>query len=371
VTATAIEDQATAVKLLSKGYQTRYLNEPLSVGLAPESNAVLHDQRHRWCRGSLQILFLPFGPFGRGLRLRHRLLFLQTHWVLNGLSPLMYVVCPIIFLWFGWNPFPTPHPSEVFAIPLCLSVTLLVAMWWLGRRQFIPFFWQAFQLFMAFELVPQALCSLLKPFGAPLLRINPATAKGQAAVGRRLDVHTLVGLLALMLLIVTGLVRAGHDDRLGGQPLEMAALLLWTLYAMSLVTLAALMCLEPWYRRRAERFELADEPGSVVVRGQVVPVQIVNLSVTGARVRLSRPLVVPIDQPMYLHKRHVGLIPCTLAYRSSTDVALAFVASTHPKIREALVRDLYINPVVQNHQHAAFALWPVLKRLGRLLIARS
>jgi cellulose synthase (UDP-forming) len=47
VTATAIEDQATAVKLLSKGYKTRYLNEPLSVGLAPESNAVLHDQRNR------------------------------------------------------------------------------------------------------------------------------------------------------------------------------------------------------------------------------------------------------------------------------------------------------------------------------------
>jgi cellulose synthase (UDP-forming) len=33
VTATAIEDQATAVKLLSKGYKTRYLNEPLSVGV--------------------------------------------------------------------------------------------------------------------------------------------------------------------------------------------------------------------------------------------------------------------------------------------------------------------------------------------------
>ena len=50
VTATTIEDQATAVKLLSQGYQTRYLNEQLSVGLAPESNAVLHDQRNRWCR---------------------------------------------------------------------------------------------------------------------------------------------------------------------------------------------------------------------------------------------------------------------------------------------------------------------------------
>jgi cellulose synthase (UDP-forming) len=69
VAVTDIEDQATAVKLLSKGYKTRYLNEPLSVGLAAESNAVLRDQRNRWARGSLQILFTTFGPFGRGLRL--------------------------------------------------------------------------------------------------------------------------------------------------------------------------------------------------------------------------------------------------------------------------------------------------------------
>jgi hypothetical protein len=35
------------------------------------------------------------------------------------------------------------------------------------------------------------------------------------------------------------------------------------------------------------------------------------------------------------------------------------------------VRDLYINPVVQGNQQAAFALWPVLKHMGRLLVARS
>ena len=371
VTATAVEDQATAVKLLSKGYQTRYLNELLSVGLAPESNAVLHDQRNRWCRGSLQILFMPFGPFGRGLQMLHRLLFLQSHWVLNGLSPLMYVLCPILFLWFGWNPFPTPRPSEVFSIPLCLSVIILAAMWWLGRRQFIPFFWQGFQLFMAFELVPQALASLVKPFGAPLLSINPVTAKGQAAVGRRIDVRTLACLLGLMLLIVTGLLRAGYDDRPGGQPLEMATLLLWTVYAMSIITIASLMCVEPWYRRRAERFELADEPASLVVRGQAIPVQIINLSVTGARIRLSRPLLVPIDQPIHLQKRHLGLIPCTLAYLTPTEMAVAFVPSAHQDVREAFARDVYTNPIVQGQQQAAFAFWPVMKRLGRLLVARS
>ena len=61
--------------------------------------------------GGLQILFLPFGPFGRGLRLSHRLLFLQSHWVMSGLTPLMYVLCPIFFLWFDWNIFPNARPA--------------------------------------------------------------------------------------------------------------------------------------------------------------------------------------------------------------------------------------------------------------------
>jgi cellulose synthase (UDP-forming) len=370
VTATAIEDQATAVKLLAQGYQTRYLNEQLSVGLAPESNAVLHDQRNRWCRGSLQILFLPFGPFGRGLRLSHRLLFLQSHWVMSGLSPLMYVLCPIFFLWFDWNIFPNARPLEVFCMPFALSIIITTAMLWLAQRHYIPVLWHGRQLFMAFELLPQALATLVKPFGKPLLPINPVTPKGQAAMGRHIDGRTLAGLVVVMLGMITGLVRAGYDERFGGHPLEMAMLLVWSLYFMSIITLAGLMCCEPWYRRRGERFDLAEEPASLLVRGQAIPVRILNMSVTGARVRPLHPLVWPVDQPLYLQKRHVpALLPCTLVYRSDTELAVDFLPITNPAVRQALVRALYINPVVQGNQQATFACWPVVKRLSRLLVA--
>jgi Glycosyl transferase family group 2 len=369
VTATDIEDQATAVKLLSKGYKTRYLNEQLSVGLAAESNAVLRDQRNRWSRGSLQILFTNFGPFGHGLRLIHRLLFLQSHWVMMPLTPLMYLLYPILFLWLGWNAFPDARPEEMLCIPILLSVIIMAAMVWLSRRQFIPFFWHGLQLFLAFELLPQSLASLVKPFGKPLLKINPVTAKGQAAIGRRIDVRPLSCLLAVTLLLVTGLVRAGHDEWFGGHPLEMATLLFWILYFMSIVTIAGLMCFEPWYRRREERFDLGNEPASLLLAGQVIPVWIMNMSVSGARVRLSHPLVMPIDQPMHLQKRHVGLLPCTLAALSDTEMAVAFLPMANSAVRQALVRALYTNPVVQGNRHVTFEVWPMVKRLGRLLVA--
>jgi cellulose synthase (UDP-forming) len=370
VTATAIEDQATAVKLLAQGYQTRYLNEQLSVGLAPESNAVLHDQRNRWCRGSLQILFLPFGPLGRGLRGLHRLLFLQSHWVMSGLTPLMYVLCPIFFLWFDWNIFPNARPLEVFCIPLVLSIISMTAMVWLAHRHVIPILWHGLQLFMAFELLPQALTTLVKPFGKPLVPINPVTPKGTAAVGPRIDRRTLAGLVVLMLGLITGLLRAGYDERFGGHPLEMAMLLLWSGYFMSIITIAGLMCFEPWYRRRGERFDLAEEPAVLMVHDKPIPVRIQNMSVTGARVRLPHPLVLPTGQLLHLHKRHVPApLPCIVVYQSDMDVALDFLPVTNPTVRQAFVHVLYTNPVVQGQQQATFAFWPVVKRLGRRLVA--
>jgi len=213
--------------------------------------------------------------------------------------------------------------------------------------------------------------SLVKPFGKPLLKINLVTPKGAAAQGDRIDVRTLACLLVVMLLMVTGLVRAGHDLRFGGHPLEMAMLLLWIVHFMSIVTIAGLMCFEPWYLRRSERFDLGNEPASVLVRGQAIPVQIMNLSITGARVRLSHPLVIPIDQPMHLQKRQVGLLPCTLACLSQTELAVAFLPIENIAVQQALVRALYTDPVVQGNRHTIFELWPVVKRLGRLLVAWS
>jgi hypothetical protein len=224
---------------------------------------------------------------------------------------------------------------------------------------------------MAFELLPQALASLVKPFGKPLLRISPVTLKGKAARGRHVDVRTLTCLVVMMLFIITGLVRAGHDERFGGHPLEMASLLVWIMYFMGIITIAGLMCFEPWYRRRGERFDLAEEPASLLVCGQAIPVRMKNMSMTGALVRTPRPLVLPVDQPIYLQKRYVPApLPCTLVHLSDTELAVSFLPITNAAVRQALVRVLYANPVVQDNQQAAFALWPVVKRLGRLLVTR-
>jgi cellulose synthase (UDP-forming) len=372
VAVTDIEDQATAVKLLSCGYKTRYLNEQLSVGLAAESNAVLHDQRNRWCRGSLQILFTDFGPLRRnGLRFIHRILFLQTHWVMSSVTPLSYLLCPILFLWFGWNAFPAAHPIDILVIPMLTSVTIIAAVLWLSRWNFVPFFWHGLQLFMAFELMPHSFASLIKPFGKPLLKINPVTPKGAAASGKRVDYKTLSCLLTVIVLVILGLFHAAHSDRLSGQSWEMATLLFWTTYMMVIVVIASFICFEPIYHRSSERFSVGGEAARLHFGEVAWPVEIMNISLTGARLRLQDTSVLDLDKHLHMdfepgNQHRIG---CSAVYLANkNEIAVRFDALER-SVRQALIRDMYANEILQRRQFPHFQFRPVMRQLGRLMQA--
>jgi cellulose synthase (UDP-forming) len=67
---TYAEDLETTYRLKLAGYETRFLNETLAFGLAPESLPEFLGQQARWCLGCLQQVPLRSGP----IRGRHRLL---------------------------------------------------------------------------------------------------------------------------------------------------------------------------------------------------------------------------------------------------------------------------------------------------------
>ena len=82
-TESVTEDILTTVRLLPSGLLTRYLNERLSIGMAPENANSLLIQRRRWTRGHIQMMFLMLRKYGSGLTLRQWLLFLPFHYLLE------------------------------------------------------------------------------------------------------------------------------------------------------------------------------------------------------------------------------------------------------------------------------------------------
>src|SRR5882724_9875423 len=88
------EDFLLTVRLRERGYKTQYLNEKLSVGLAPEGIKEYATQRTRWCLGLIQICRGRSGPlrFGNGLPLMFRISLIETFFYWGG-SFLFRMVC--------------------------------------------------------------------------------------------------------------------------------------------------------------------------------------------------------------------------------------------------------------------------------------
>ena len=63
------EDFLLSLRFKEAGYSTVYLNEPLSLGLAPEGLREYLTQRGRWCLGFMQITRGKSGPFSRSANL--------------------------------------------------------------------------------------------------------------------------------------------------------------------------------------------------------------------------------------------------------------------------------------------------------------
>ncbi|MEB3340472.1 glycosyltransferase [Okeania sp.] len=79
ITESICEDCFTGVLLLAKGYQSVYLEEKLSAGLAAENISSYATQRLRWARGTLQGFFINSNPLTiPGLNIGQRLSFLET-----------------------------------------------------------------------------------------------------------------------------------------------------------------------------------------------------------------------------------------------------------------------------------------------------
>src|ERR1019366_5018279 len=111
------EDFLVTLRLREKGIRTVYLNEVLSLGLAPEGLKEYYGQRSRWCLGAIQICRGPSGP-------------------LNFRNGLPFVV-PSLFLLFGIQ---AVHASLTDAIAYVgpFLIAQVVVLLWLTEGRILP-----------------------------------------------------------------------------------------------------------------------------------------------------------------------------------------------------------------------------------------
>lgn len=127
------EDMATAMRLHALGWRSVYHHEVLAVGLAPEDLASSLKQRLRWAQGTIQVFLRENPLLQRGLALMQRLMYFATMWsYLSGFIAIIYLLSPILYLFFGWVPLRS-YSVDFFAhlLPyLAVNELLFVIVGW-------------------------------------------------------------------------------------------------------------------------------------------------------------------------------------------------------------------------------------------------
>ncbi len=282
------EDFMLTVVLQDAGWQTVYLNEAVTEGLAPEGLKEYITQRARWCLGMMQIARSRVGPFSRAhLRLRDRWSVLDAvaYWITTFPFRIAALIYPLLYWFFNITVVDARVPdviSHFGAYYLWTLVTLNL----LSRGNVVPIINDVSQLIGAFAITRAAVTGLLKPRGHPFKVTAKGGDRNRITVQWRLMAPFLTLLVLTLLGLTIGIVsdRFAYYDAGEGK----AVVLFWTIYNVFVLIVTVTLCIE---LPREER-HVADAPSrALLLTDPPQPVWLIGLTTTDVRIRGVGPRV--------------------------------------------------------------------------------
>jgi cellulose synthase (UDP-forming) len=282
------EDYLVSLRLRERGFRTVYLNEALSLGLAPEGLAEYSCQRSRWALGFVQICRGTSGPLrpNNNLPLVDRIMLCETflHWSVTHLFRLLGVIVPSLYLLFGIE---SVHANVIEAIwylaPFLIAQSAIFV--WLTEGRVLPLMTDLYQMLCSLDVLKAVVSGLLKPQGQKF----KVTAKGGDRSKRLVQWPLLRIFGTLLILTMLGIASAFLLDPSRPLPESSAIALFWSWYNMIVLTLCCYVCAEQQQRRAGQRFEI-DIPVRLFARGSKFSYSASDISVSGMHLRGSAPL---------------------------------------------------------------------------------
>jgi cellulose synthase (UDP-forming) len=335
------EDLTTTLALLRHGYITRYLNEKLSHGLAPESLPSLVTQRKRWCRGTIQTMFMKDGPLGPNLRFIHRVLFFPWHWLISPFTRLFSFLVPIVFLWTGYPALVITHWTELVYYHFPAYIMNLFITLWLAPRHYIPLLSSSVASLEGIQVMPTIVDSLLTPFKKEF-GVTPKGRMGRPDGQSRIHQFSFWICVTLLVLTMVGMlinIIPEETPISDGGFFPVAAL--WATMNVFMLTIMSLISVEHPRPRTDERFQLNEE-GELSVNGKVSPVHIIDMSLGGARLRHDdvHHHSLKEHQEVELVIAHFGPVPSEIIHTEGGVVHIQF-KNLQGKQRHKLIQHLY------------------------------
>ncbi|MBS0243323.1 MAG: glycosyltransferase, partial [Proteobacteria bacterium] len=281
------EDYLVSLRLRQAGYATVYLNEALSLGLAPEGLAEYTGQRSRWCLGFVQICMGRSGPlrFGNNLPFVDRIMLSETflHWAATHAFRLLSILVPASFLLFGIQAVHADVRDAISYI-LPLFVANAVAFGWLTQGRVMPLMADLYQLLCATEVLKAVYAGLLRPKGQKF----KVTAKGGDRSKRFVQWPMLRIFLIFLALAVAGVANTFLLNSADALPESAGLALYWSWHNIAVILLACFVCIEQPRQRAADRFETR-EPVCVSMGDHSDYFEARDISVSGIQLAGNAP----------------------------------------------------------------------------------
>ena len=328
------EDYLVTLRLRELGYQTVYLNEQLSLGLAPEGLKEYITQRSRWCLGFVQICRGKSGP----LRLNNRLSWVDRvilsetflYWSATHAFRVLALLVPILYLLLGVQAV-NASLADALSTFLPYYVVQMSIMGWMTNARVVPVMADVSQLIGAHSILRAVVAGLTRPVGQKF----KVTAKGGDRNVRFVEWPLMKLLLVyLALTIISVIVAFGWN---GGWSLQesSAIALFWSWYNVAILTVACLVCVEQPRKRKAERLQSDERVGVCWDKGLLWQ-PILDISTTG--LRIEGPSPAELGQQVALQIGGIN-VQGTIMRKSESDFAVriddAFEA------RKAMIRQVY------------------------------
>lgn len=326
------EDYLLTLRCKRNGFRTVYLNERLSLGLAPEGLREYVTQRSRWCLGFMQIIRGKDGPFraGNGLALADRLSLIESllYWSMAYMFRMAGLLVPILYLVFGINAVDVDTADGISHF-LPYYIAQITVMAWISGQRVLPVMTDISQLLAARDILTAAFVGLVKPQGQKF----KVTAKG----GDRSRMIIQWGTMRFFLLLL-GLTFLGVVMTFWGnaqiQDSSMIALY-WAWYNMVILIAGIAICFETPRLRQHDR----------LLGGEIVDLSFghsrnayVTADISVGGMRLLGQTDAPVGADIHVQVGH-RVLRAQVVRKTRGDFAIAFGAGS--EANAAMVRHVY------------------------------
>ncbi len=352
---TVTEDMLTSFKLGEYGWRTIFLNERLSLGLAPEGLSEYISQRARWCLGTIQQIYTRWGFFGRGrISLINRISCLDSvmYWSVSFQFRWFALLAPLLYWWFGISTFAaTPGELLWWLAPSVLASMTFMAV--TAGNRVMPVLTDVSQLLCSTAVLASVAHALVRPFGHAF----KVTAKGLSTDRVVVQWRVLAPFAVLAVLTAAGMLwntgSWGNGRGNAGYVLNIA----WSLLNVVTLCIAIAACVELPRPRREERFIIDEVALLRLPDGTAQWCRVLDMAVTGARLE-GDWVPQPGDRADLLLDAPALVVPFEAIRATDGTVAGRFIADAW--LRRELIARLYTGDYTNDVQQV---------QLGRTLLA--